>query len=152
MALGTLIHRGPVREPDLFSELWNAPFFRAGFEASPGGFVPALEAVETETEYRVSAELPGLEDKDFEVVIEDGVLTLKGEKRRHWESDDESEAARGYRRVETSWGRFERRLRFDAPIDEEGVKATFRNGLLTVVVPKPAEARPQVRTIEVQTA
>lgn len=147
---GALSLRG---EPDLFSELWSAPFFSGNAAAAVQGFVPRIDAVETEDEYRISAELPGLEEKDFSVELEDGVLTIKGEKRSHVETGDEGEGeGGGYRRIESSWGRFERRMRFDAPIDEENVKASYKNGVLTVVVPKPAEQRPQARQIAVESS
>ena len=134
----------------LFHDLWNAPFLRPAVSAGGGaaGFVPTLDAVETDTEYRLSAELPGLEEKDFTVEIEEGVLTLKGEKRSRHEANEEGE---NLRRAEARYGSFERRVRFDGPVDEDNVRAVFRNGVLEVVVPKPEEVRPQVRTVEITT-
>lgn len=159
---GTLIHFNPrrasLRGPDFFSELRAAPLFRGPRVASlPLRFVPRLDAVETDDAYRITAELPGLEEADFELLFEDGVMTLKGEKQRPAASpassadSDGDEDAVDYRRVEIRVGRFERRLRFDVPIQEQAVSASYKNGVLTVVVPKVAEARPQVHTIPVQT-
>lgn len=142
MAISSLVHRDPF-----------FPFHRAlGLRsASPEAqFTPSVDAVENEAEYRITAELPGLEEDDFKVVIEDGVLTLEGEKKSHFESDDE-EAAGGYRRVETRYGRFVRRLRFGSDVDEAAVKASYKHGVLEVVVPKLVEDR-KVRTIPVTTA
>jgi len=143
MAIGSLVHRDPF-----------FPFHRAfGFtSANPAGqFNPNIDAEENDDEYRVIAELPGLEEDDFSVEIEDGVLTLKGEKKTRYVSDDEAEPQSGYRRVEARWGRFERRLRFGAEVDEDAVKATYKNGVLEVVVPKVVPAQPEVRTIPIQT-
>ena len=125
-----------------------------GAVAASASFVPRIDAVEDGDAFRVTAELPGVEAGDLAVEIEDGVLTLAGQKRsRLGNADDGGEHADRdrprLRRVETSWGRFERRLRFGVPIDEANVKASFRNGVLTVTVPKAAHARTQVRTIPV---
>ena len=156
MSLGTLIPRHavrakawPTRDADrLFDELWSG-FHRAP-SAVVGGrvasFVPQLDVVENDDEYRVTAELPGLDREDFEVVLEDNVLTLKGEKKSH----HEEEGAK-YRRAESHRGEFVRRLKFSAPIDGENVKAAYKNGVLTVTIPKPEEARPQTRTIPIET-
>ena len=139
----SLIHRDPF-----------FPFHRslAGRPAQPGAqFVPSIDAVEDEAEFRVTAELPGLDKDDFSVELEDGVLTLKGEKRSHYDSADD-ESPRGVRRVEARYGSFERRLRFGVEVDEDGVSASYKNGVLEIVVPKRVEDEPPVRTIEVETA
>jgi HSP20 family protein len=152
MSLESLVPRTWMRDVparrrgDLFDELWR------GFDFTPmapavGGtaFVPKIDVVETDEEYRVTAELPGLDEKDFDVVIEDGVLTLKGEKVET-RTSEEGET----RRRETRSGSFERRFHFAAPIAQDDVKANYRNGVLTVTLPKPPEARPQVRSIPVE--
>jgi len=132
----------------LLDELWQ-DFHRtpAAFVAGPvARFVPHVDVTESDREYRVTAELPGLAREDFEVVLEDGVLTLKGEKRSAC-----SEEKSRFRRAESRSGRFRRRIRFGGPVDADHVKASYRDGVLEVVVPKPEEAQPQVRTIPVQT-
>lgn len=156
MSFGTMLPRNlvrasqaPRRDADrLFDELWNGvgrvPTALAGPRAT--SFVPHLDVVENEDEYRVTAELPGLEEEDFEVVLEDGVLTLKGEKKGH-----EEEEGTNYCRVESRVGEFTRRLKFSQPIDADNIKAKYKNGVLTVTIPKPEEAKPQVRTITVET-
>ena len=144
MAIGSLVQR------DAFF-----PFHR-GFglrRAVPAvTFTPNIDAVETDEAYRILAELPGLSESDFTLEIEDGTLTLQGEKKSRHESGSEEDAPSGYRRVETRGGRFDRRLRFGVEIDDDAVSATFANGVLEVLVPKRAEARPEVRTIPVQTS
>ena len=154
MSRGALVHRHPRRAmhrnfDSLFTDLFATPFVRPSVTAESAGFVPCIDAVENDKEYVVTAELPGLEEKDFQIEIEDGVLTLKGEKHARYEESDEGQSVR---RVETSYGKFERRLRFDSAIDENAVKASYKDGVLSIVVAKPEEAQPQVRTIPVQTA
>lgn len=155
MSLGTLT---PMKAPwgtaardvdRLFDEFWSGFRRPAVAGARPERFVPRIDLEESKDEYRLTAELPGLEEKDFEVVIEDGVLTLKGEK--HHEKTEEDEA-RGYRRVERVSGAFERRIRFGHAISADDVKASYKNGVLSVVLPKPEDAKSKVREIPVETA
>jgi HSP20 family protein len=126
---------------------------------APQGFVPKLEISESDAAYTVSAELPGVKEKDVEVVLEDNVLTLKGEKKNgqsgpkseESEKPEESEN-RAVRRSELRFGSFERRVAFRSEIDEDEVKARYTDGVLTVTLPKAEEARPKVRTVPVETA
>jgi HSP20 family protein len=138
-----------VRPADrLFDDLWRGFALTPGWatDAPRGGFVPRVNIRETEEELVLTAELPGVEEKDFEVVLEDDVLILKGEKRSEHESDEQ-----GYHRVETFAGRFERRFALPFEADPDAVKAAYKNGVLKVTVLKPSEAKPQVRQIEVTT-
>lgn len=131
-----------VRSLDsLFDEFWRG--FPGAASGLPG-FSPRVDVRDTDEAIVVRAELPGLEEKDFSVDLEDEVLTIKGEKR----TESEEERA-GYRHVETRSGAFERRLRVPAPVDPDAVTAEYRNGVLTVTLPKPPEARPQTRTIPI---
>ncbi len=95
-------------------------------------FVPKINVMEREHEYVITTELPGLEEKDFEVSMEDGVLRIKGEKRHHFEEGDK---ATSYR-YESSYGAFERALTLPEGIDLEKSKAQFKNGLLTLTIAK----------------
>ncbi len=108
------------------------------------GFAPRIDVSETDREYRVSAELAGLEEKDFDVSVDDDILTLKGEKRSS--SEDEED---GYRYAERVHGRFERALRIPGEFLADEVKATYRNGVLTVTLPKPPEAQAKSRVIPI---
>jgi HSP20 family protein len=107
-------------------------------------FAPAVNVEETEDELRFSAELPGLEEEDFEITTDGDLLTIKGEKKFESTSDD-----KGRKRVERSRGSFERSFRIAWEIDPETVKAVYKNGVLDLVIPKPEEQQPQVRTIPV---
>ena len=103
---------------------------------------PHVELGETAKDIRVTAELPGLDEKDVDISLEDGVLTLRGEKRS--EVDDKD---RGY--SERSYGRFERRIGLPNGIDREHASATFDNGVLTVTLPKTEAANENVRRIPI---
>ncbi|WP_342108592.1 Hsp20/alpha crystallin family protein [Methylobacterium sp. SI9] len=104
---------------------------------------PNVEVVEADGgALRVSAELPGLEEKDVELLIEDGVLTLKGEKRA-----ETTDTKRGY--SERSYGRFERSIALPFAVQEDKAEATFRNGVLTVTLPRSADAPERRRRIAI---
>jgi HSP20 family protein len=102
---------------------------------------PHLELTETRDGYRLTAELPGMDEKDIELSLEDGVLTLRGEKRS--EHDD---SRRGY--SERYYGSFSRSIAV-GDIDEQRVNATFDKGVLTVTLPRSAEAERRVKRIAI---
>lgn len=104
---------------------WSAPATSAGTSTN----WPHLEVMETDSELKVCAELPGMTDKDIDLNIDEGMLTIRGERRQ--ETDDKT---RGY--SERYYGRFERRLALPRGIDEEKADARFENGLLTIKLPK----------------
>jgi len=130
------------REMDrLFDDAFRG-FGLTTFEQNGGFGWPQVDVVERDKEVRVTAELPGLEEKDIELRVEDNVLTLAGEKRH--EHDDEER-----RYSERYYGRFERRLALPAEVDDERVEARFRNGVLTVTLPKTERARQQSKRIPI---
>jgi len=152
MSLSLLIRRHPAR-PALFAAegtlgdaLVELQRQLAQPRASAGRtgrrFRPVIEAVETESAYEVTGELPGVDAADLEVEIEDGVLTVRGERKL--------EAAEG--EEPRSLGCFERRIRLAAAIDEEAVTARHRNGVLQVRVPKQAPPEPEVRSVPIEVA
>ncbi|MGK6319064.1 Hsp20/alpha crystallin family protein [Sphingomonas sp. DT-204] len=108
---------------------WNLPAL--GGERGRGW--PSLEVNETDNEVRITAELPGMTEKDVELSIEDGVLTIRGERRQ-----EEGDQPRGY--TERYYGKFERRLSLPRGVDEDKTEACFEHGVLTVTLPKGAEA------------
>jgi HSP20 family protein len=118
-----------------------------GFDMSPFGMGglgrwPNLEVVETDQEVRVCAEIPGLDEKDVEVTMNDDVLTIRGEKRS--EIDDKQHAF-----SERYYGHFERRIPLAWEVDGDKVAATFKNGVLTVTLPKSAQAPANVKRIAI---
>ncbi|HVW56943.1 MAG TPA: Hsp20/alpha crystallin family protein [Rhizobiaceae bacterium] len=108
-----------------------------------GGGWPSVEISNGEKEITVTAEVPGLEEKDIEVLLDDGVLTLKGEKRSETEDKDKQFSERYY-------GRFERRIPVGYEIEEEKIDARFKNGVLSVTLPKTEKAQSQVRRIAIK--
>ena len=127
---------------DVWRGLGNTPSALA-----PSDFVPRVDVSETDDELRIIAELPGVEEKDFDISVEGDVLTLKGEKR-----SDHEEKGEGFHRVERSSGSFHRAFRFHFDLEPESVEAKCANGTLTIAVRKPVEARNQVQTIPVRTS
>ncbi len=106
-----------------------------------------VEVSETGVELKVVAELPGVEEKDVSVELVGDVLTIKGEKRTEEERKDES-----YHLAERRYGAFSRTLRLPFAAEADKVQATFKNGVLTVIVPKPAELQQQPKRIKVKAA
>lgn len=111
-----------------------------------GSFTPAINVSETENELLITAELPGMEQKDIELTVENGTLRIKGEKRQ--ETEDK---IHNYYRVERSYGTFQRNISLPTYVDEEKIDASFKNGVLTLTLPKRPELQPQSRKIEIRT-
>jgi len=102
---------------------------------------PQLDIDETDKEVRITAELPGLEEKDVQLEVANGVLTISGEKKH--ESDDKE------RRVsERYYGRFERKIALE-DVEEDKAKGSFKNGVLTVTIPKAPNAKSNVKRIPI---
>jgi HSP20 family protein len=112
--------------------LFDDTFGLAAPVAGQSSTWPSLEVSETDNEVRVTAEMPGLAEKDIDLTVENGVLCLRGERRS--EVDDKE---RGY--SERFFGRFERRVALPTGVDEEKADARFDNGVLTVTIPKSPE-------------
>ena len=128
----------------LFDEMWRG-FGSA--PSAPAGFSPRIDVSDNEKELKVTAELPGLEEKDFDVSLDGDVLTLSGEKKTEHEEERE-----GWRHVERTSGSFHRALRIPFEVDPDAVEASFAKGVLTVTLPKPTEVQSRVRTIPVSTS
>jgi HSP20 family protein len=102
---------------------------------------PNIELRETDWEIKVTAELPGLDEKDVNVELSNGVLSISGEKKTESEDKDQRFSERYY-------GRFERRIPVE-DVDEDKVSATFKKGLLTVILPKLAQAQSAAKRISI---
>jgi HSP20 family protein len=109
------------------------------------GFVPRVNVVESDREVRVTAELPGMDEKDVEVLISRDALTLRGEKKA--ETEDRSG---GRYRYERSYGAFHRTVPLPAGVTEKKAFAEFKKGVLTVRLPKSGEASTGARKIDVR--
>jgi HSP20 family protein len=115
----------------LFDDLFDADPSHAGASGSSAVGFPAMEVSQDDKQIDIVAELPGVKQEDVELTVEDGVLTLAGEKKA--ERKDEE---RGY--SERSYGRFERRITLPSNIDEDACRADFTDGVLRVTIPKSA--------------
>lgn len=107
----------------------------------------ALDVKEDEKTFRVTADLPGLTEKEVEVSFDDGLLTIRGEKKI--ERDEKKDT---WHIVERSAGSFARKLSLSAPIEADKIEAKFEKGVLTVTLPKQAQAQTSARKIEIKTS
>lgn len=129
---------------DFFAE---EPIFQSlsPWEAGASSFSPRLDLQETEDKMLLSAELPGLDDKDVEVTVDRDCLTIRGEKR-------EEKEAKGAGRslTERRYGAFERTVRLPSVVEKEKISAKFDRGILTIELPKSAEAKREYRKIPIK--
>jgi HSP20 family protein len=107
---------------------------------------PAVDVVEDDSAYKITAELPGLSEKDIEVSLAGNTLVLKGEKQQEREEKDKN-----YHISERSYGSFQRLFRLPEGVDSDKVDANFAKGVLTITLPKTAEAKQQQRKIAIKT-
>ena len=132
------------REVDrLFDDFARSTLAMAG----NGSLMPSMDITETEKEFVITAELPGLERKDVEISLEDNVLTIRGEKKSETKPDDKN---KNVHVSERSYGVFYRVLELPTKVDPSSVQATMSKGVLKITIPKPA--RPESKKIEVQEA
>lgn len=124
--------------------LWSTDFDGWYGDFSPTRFAPSIDIADEKKHIRVTAELPGMEEKDVQVTLNDDALVIRGEKKLEETHEDE-----GYYRTERSYGVFERAIPLPVEIDVDRVEATFKKGLLTVRLPKTGRA-PASRQIPVR--
>ncbi len=124
----------------LFNTAFDAPTTGNGGDAATVArrWMPAMDLVETGDHFVLRADLPGLSEEDVKIEVEDGVLTISGERRSEHESKSE-----GYVRVERAFGAFSRSLTLPKGVDPEAVEASFDKGVLEVRIPKPEERKPR---------
>ncbi len=110
-------------------------------------WAPAVDIFETDHELTVKADLPGIRIEDVDIRMENGTLTLKGERRF-----EKTENSKGYHRVERGYGTFARAFALPDTVDPEKVKADFKQGVLTITLPKKEIAKPRQVKVEVTEA
>lgn len=135
---------------DVFNS-WAVGFPQVGAMTSEPGFRPKVDVSETDKDVTIVAELPGIDQKDIDVALVGNQLTIKGEKRTE-ATEKKDEKGRAYHRVERSYGAFQRTMTIPFEIDPSKVDAKFKDGILTVVLPKPPEAQKQSKKIEIKKA
>ncbi len=130
---------------------FRLPFRRPAFDIEPFWSpeswvaVPAVDFVEKDNAFEVHADLPGMDEKDIEVKVANGVMTIKGQKEENKEEKKEDFHLR-----ERRFGSFERALKVPDTVDTDKIEASFKKGVLTVTLPKTAEAQKPVKKIEVK--
>lgn len=109
-------------------------------------WTPTVNLSETEKEYRITAELPGLEEKDVEIRFQNNTLYLKGEKKFEEKKEDKED----YHHIESSYGQFQRVMTFPTEVDSEKIAAKMKNGVLTINLMKATDAIKGSRKIEIK--
>jgi HSP20 family protein len=125
------------------------PFRRPIFDVTPAKWptAPAVDFTDTDSAYELTAELPGIDEKNVEVKVANGVLTIKGEKQ-----DEKEEKKKDYYLRERNYGSFERSFQVPEGVDTDKIDASFKKGVLTVTLPKKPEAQKAAKKIEVKAA
>jgi len=142
----------------LFAEfhqgMWRMPFSRATFDVEPfwrtettWGSAPAVDVAEKADAYEITAELPGMDEKNVEVKLANEMLTIKGEMK-----EDKEEKEKDYYLSERRYGSFQRSFRIPEGVDTDKIKATFQKGILTVMLPKKAEVQKSEKKVEIRAA
>lgn len=126
----------------VFEEAWGG---LARSADSFGGWAPALDVYEDKDALTVNVELPGMKKEDISVSFEDGVLAISGERKNEQEAKEDTTY-----RSERFYGRFHRSLTLPKPINVEKVKAAYKDGILTITLPKAEEARPRQINVSVK--
>jgi HSP20 family protein len=127
---------------DLFDESFGRS--RANSASTPGVWFPPVDILEGRDSYLIRAELPGMKREDFNLEVHDGSLTLSGERKFEEPANDVE-----YHRVERAAGRFSRSFYLPQTVKSDGIKATYRDGILEIHVPKADEAKPRQISISV---
>ncbi|MFA7256439.1 MAG: Hsp20/alpha crystallin family protein [Kiritimatiellales bacterium] len=148
----------PTRRSDSVPALWNAgllhrsiddlleDFFGGVGTLTPtAGLAPRFEVSEVDGAIVVDAELPGMDEKDVQVTLQDNILTIKGEKKQEQETKKKNCYI-----AERSYGSFQRSLQLGSGIDESKISAAFKKGVLTITIPKTEPEKSKARTIDIK--
>jgi HSP20 family protein len=138
---------------DFSSSMLSFPFTRRAFDLEPfwarkapfTASLPVVDMVEKEKEFQITAELPGLDEKDVDVTLSDDVLTISGEKK-----EEKEEKRKGYYMSERSYGAFNRTFRLPDGVDREKIDAKFEKGVLAVTLPKTPESQKKEKKIAIK--
>jgi len=134
----------PFRDLSVLQERMNRLFedasrtYRSDEPAATTTWSPSVDIFETAGEIVVKAELPGMDRKDITLHLENNVLTLKGERRFEKETKEEN-----YHRIERAYGGFSRAFSIPATVDEEKIRADYKDGVLKIVLPKKDQVKPK---------
>ena len=131
---------------------WPSPFRRSAFDIEPfwrrestWSAAPAVDIAESEKAYEITADLPGMDEKNIDVKLIDGTLTIRGEKQ-----EEKEEKTKDYHLSERSFGSFQRAFQVPSGVDTDKIDAKFSKGVLTVILPKSTEAQKAEKKITVK--
>src|SRR5215211_1441903 len=140
----TIVRWEPLRELTSLQSEMNR-LFNTAFDTPSGAsapvlrrWVPAMDLVESGDHFVLRADLPGMSEEDVQIELEDGTLTVSGERK-----DEHEERQEGFHRVERSFGAFSRSLTLPKGVDADAVSAKFDRGVLEIRIPKPEERKPR---------
>ncbi len=146
-----LVKWDPFRELEDVSNRLNRLFWRSPIRSrsdrelfAATDWTPSVDISETETAYLIKAEIPGVNKEDVKVTIQDGMLTIQGERKMEKEEKDKK-----FHRIERSYGSFVRSFTLPDNVDESAVQAEFKNGMLNVTLTKSAKAKSKSVNISV---
>jgi len=135
------------RQIDRLFEDFTPQLFAPDRAEADTAFAPSLDISETDDALEITADLPGLEEKDISLSLRDDLLILSGER-----SVSEETRKKNLYRAERAYGAFSRTIRLPYPVDEDKVEAKFKNGVLTVQLPKSGDAKSRERKIKIKAA
>lgn len=140
----SLVRWEPFREMDNFFRRYAAEFDR-DLRTQNGGWSPVANISETDKEYLIKAELPEVKKENIKVSMENGLITISGERKQEKEAKSENEI-----RVESFYGTFSRSFALPDNIDEKAVSAESKDGVLRIRIPKTATAKPKQVAVDVK--
>ena len=134
----------------LFDDFFSAGKFpslfdNSGFFNNPALLKPNLDIAEDKENYNITVEVPGVDEKDIKIDVNDNLLTIRGEKRHEQKSSEDK-----YHSIERSYGAFQRTLSLPANTDNSKITAKFKNGVLNIVIAKKEHSKPEGRTINIE--
>ena len=116
--------------------------FGMDMDSSDTVWSPSVDISETEKSYEVIAEIPGMDKKDIKISVQENVLLLSGEKKK-----EEEKEGHNYHRIERSYGKFERSFKLPTDVKADEIKAKYKDGVLSVEIPKAEEVKPKEITV-----
>jgi HSP20 family protein len=131
---------------DQVNRLFNQTFGNSSDEASITTWAPAVDIYETEHELVVKADLPDVRPEDLDIRVESNILTIRGDRKFEKKVDEKN-----YLRVERTYGSFSRSFSLANTVNSEAIKADYKNGVLTLTIPKREEAKPKQIKVHVET-
>ena len=129
------------------NRLFETSFPRRSDNSALTAWAPAVDIFETENELVLKADLPDVNEKDLDIRVENNMLTIRGERKFEQEVKEEN-----YLRIERTYGSFSRSFSLPNTVNTEGIKAEYKNGVLTVQLPKRAESKPKQVKVNVTTS